>query len=56
MAVAFFAVSLAGPRLVARHGTRVVTVGGLIQAVGVTLIAVAVWRSWPDLGLVELLL
>ncbi|NEA61109.1 MFS transporter [Streptomyces sp. SID12488] len=55
MAVTFFAVSLAGPRLVARYGTRVVTVGGLIQGVGVALITVAVWRSWPDLGLVELL-
>lgn len=55
MAVTFFGVSLAGPRLVARYGTRVVTVGGLIQGVGVALIAVAVWRSWPDLGLVELL-
>ncbi|MDX3752376.1 MFS transporter [Streptomyces sp. AK08-02] len=55
MAVTFFAVSLAGPRLVARYGTRIVTVGGLIQGVGVALIAVAVWRSWPDLGLVQLL-
>uniref|UniRef100_A0AAU2A8E1 MFS transporter n=1 Tax=Streptomyces sp. NBC_00093 TaxID=2975649 RepID=A0AAU2A8E1_9ACTN len=55
MAVAFFCVSLAGPRLVTRYGTRVVTVGGLIQGVGVGLIAVAAWRSWPDLGLVELL-
>ncbi|WP_105971813.1 MFS transporter [Streptomyces geranii] len=55
MAVTFFCVSLAGPRLVARYGTRVVTVGGLIQFVGVALIAVAVWRSWPDVGLMELL-
>ncbi|MGW1713506.1 MFS transporter [Streptomyces sp. NPDC002156] len=55
MAVTFFCVSLAGPRLVTRYGTRVVTVGGLIQGVGVGLIAVAAWRSWPDLGLVELL-
>lgn len=55
MAVTFFCVSLAGPRLVTRYGTRVVTVGGLIQGVGVALIAVAAWRSWPDLGLVELL-
>ncbi|UIX34742.1 MFS transporter [Streptomyces sp. GQFP] len=55
MAVTFFCVALAGPRLVSRYGTRVVTAGGLIQGVGVGLIAVAVWRSWPDLGLVELL-
>ncbi|WP_369169225.1 MFS transporter [Streptomyces sp. R28] len=55
MAVVFFFVSLAGPRLVARYGTRVVTAGAAIQAVGVALMALAAWRSWPDLGLVELL-
>lgn len=55
MAVAFFFVSLAGPRLVARYGTRIVTAGAAIQGVGVALIALAAWRSWPDLGLLELL-
>lgn len=55
MAVVFFAVSLCGPRLVARYGTRVVTAGGLIQAVGLTLIVLAALRSWPDLGVLELL-
>jgi MFS family permease len=55
MAVVFFFVSLAGPRLVARYGTRVVTAGAAIQAVGVALMALAAWRSWPDLGVVELL-
>ncbi|MFJ9961513.1 MFS transporter [Streptomyces avermitilis] len=55
MAVVFFAVSLCGPRLVARYGTRVVTAGGLIQAVGLTLIVLAALRSWPDLGGLELL-
>ncbi|MFF8169961.1 MFS transporter [Streptomyces chartreusis] len=55
MAVAFFFVSLAGPRLVARYGTRIVTAGAAIQGVGVALIALAAWRSWPDLGLLGLL-
>ncbi|MGW3118432.1 MFS transporter [Streptomyces sp. NPDC001107] len=55
MAVVFFFVSLAGPRLVARYGTRVVTAGGLIQGAGIGLMALAAWRSWPDLGFVELL-
>ncbi|MGW1027004.1 MFS transporter [Streptomyces sp. NPDC002577] len=55
MAVAFFLTSLAGPRLVARYGTRVVTAGGLIQGVGIALIVLAAWRSWPHLGFVELL-
>ncbi|MFF4903819.1 MFS transporter [Streptomyces sp. NPDC001260] len=55
MAVVFFFVSLAGPRLVARYGTRVVTAGALLQGLGIGLMALAAWRSWPDLGLVELL-
>ncbi|WP_338696273.1 MFS transporter [Streptomyces sp. Q6] len=55
MAAVFFATSLAGPRLVARWGTRVVTAGGLLQAAGLALIAVAAWRTWPDLGVVQLM-
>ncbi|TLS46393.1 MFS transporter [Streptomyces montanus] len=55
MAVSFFVVSLCGARLVTRYGTRVVTVGGLVQAVGVALIVLAAQRSWPDLGVAELL-
>jgi hypothetical protein len=55
MAVAFFVVSLYGPRLVARFGTRVVTAGGLIQAVGIGLLVLTAWRSWPHLGVWELL-
>jgi MFS family permease len=55
MAVVFFFLSLTGPRLVARYGTRVVTAGAGLQAVGVALMALAAWRSWPDLGVVELL-
>ncbi|MFJ3664966.1 MFS transporter [Streptomyces sp. NPDC090106] len=55
LAVAFFFVSLAGPRLVAKYGTRVVTAGSVLQGLGLTLIALAAWRAWPDLGLLELL-
>ncbi|MEU2238826.1 MFS transporter [Streptomyces sp. NPDC018338] len=55
MAVAFFGASLAGPRLVRRWGTRVVTAGGLIQGVGIALLAVTAWRSWPDLSVGVLL-
>ncbi|MEV1077522.1 MFS transporter [Streptomyces sp. NPDC050211] len=55
MAVVFFFTSLAGPRLVTRYGTRVVTAGAGLQAVGVALMALAAWRSWPDLGIVGLL-
>ncbi|MFE3324939.1 MFS transporter [Streptomyces sp. NPDC059176] len=55
MAAVFFATSLAGPRLVARYGTRVVTAGGLAQGTGVALIALTTWRDWPDLGVVSLM-
>ncbi|MER5750079.1 MFS transporter [Streptomyces sp. NPDC002088] len=55
MAVVFFCVSLAGPRLVTRYGTRVVPAGAVIQGLGVGLMALAAWRSWPDLGFIELL-
>lgn len=55
MAFVFFVTSLCGPRLIARYGTRVVTAGGLIQGVGLALITLAAWRSWPDLGVAELL-
>ncbi|MEV1019084.1 MFS transporter [Streptomyces sp. NPDC050264] len=55
MAAVFFAASLAGPRLVARWGTRVVTAGGLLQGAGVALIALAAWRTWPELGVLQLL-
>ncbi|MEU1294953.1 MULTISPECIES: MFS transporter [unclassified Streptomyces] len=55
MAAAFFAMSLAGPRLVARYGTRVVVVGAVTQGLGVAVLALTAWRVWPDLGPVALL-
>ncbi|NIY65288.1 MFS transporter [Streptomyces malaysiensis] len=55
MATTFFVASLMGPRLVGRYGSRVVTAGGLIQAVGIVLLMLAVWRDWPDLSLTGLL-
>ncbi|MFE7105384.1 MFS transporter [Streptomyces sp. NPDC057575] len=55
MAVAFFVASLAGPRLILRYGSRVVTAGGLIQAVGVLVLALTVWREWSGLGALGLL-
>ncbi|MFD8985264.1 MFS transporter [Streptomyces sp. NPDC059564] len=54
MAVAFFAASLAGPRLVGRFGSRVVTAGGLIQGLGILLLLLTVRSGWPDLGLADL--
>ncbi|MEU2827604.1 MFS transporter [Streptomyces lavendulae] len=54
MAVAFFAASLAGPRLVGRFGSRVVTAGGLFQGLGIGLFLLTVRSDWPDLGLAGL--
>ncbi|MFG2191550.1 MFS transporter [Streptomyces sp. NPDC048639] len=55
MAVTFFAASLMGPRLVGRYGSRIVTAGGLVQAVGLVLLVTAVLRSWDGLGFWQLL-
>lgn len=55
MAVAFFLASLAGPRLVARFGSRVVTAGAVLQGIGVLLILLTVRADWPDVGVLELL-
>lgn len=56
MALAFFAASLAGPRLIARWGaTRVVPAGALAQGIGIGLIVWTVWRDWSGLSVVDLL-
>ncbi|WP_225836870.1 MFS transporter [Streptomyces sp. NK08204] len=55
MALTFLFGSLAGPRLIGRYGTRVVTVGAVLQGVGVALIALTAWRDWPHLGFGSLL-
>lgn len=54
MALAFFAASLAGPRLIGRFGTRVVTAGGVIQAVGIAVLVLTVRNGWSGLSVVEL--
>ncbi|MFD4571070.1 MFS transporter [Streptomyces sp. NPDC058417] len=55
MATAFFLVSLAGPRLVTRYGSRVVTAGAVLQGAGVLLFLLAVRADWPDVGVLDLL-
>ncbi|MFF7068175.1 MFS transporter [Streptomyces pseudovenezuelae] len=55
LAVTFLCTSIAGPRLITRFGTRVVTAGALIQGVGLGLMILAARSSWPDLGLLPLL-
>ena len=53
MAAAFFAASLVMPRALARYGRRIITVGSMIQAFGLGLLALVVGLSWPhpSLGL-----
>ncbi len=55
MALAFFAASLAGPRLVRRYGSLVVTTGSVLQAVGIALLAFTAWHDWPSVGTLDLL-
>jgi MFS family permease len=55
MAVAFFAASLIAPRLVARHGRRVVTAGLLVMGTGVLIAIGTVLARWPHLGPLGLL-
>ncbi|MFG2605660.1 MFS transporter [Streptomyces sp. NPDC048514] len=55
MAVVHLLVSLAGPRLIRRYGTRVVTAGTVVQGAGILLIVLAAWRDWPHLGFASLL-
>ncbi|MFJ9712587.1 MFS transporter [Streptomyces sp. NPDC101234] len=55
MAVVFLFVSLAGPRLIARYGSRVVSAGSVIQGIGIVLIVLAARRDWPHLDFAGLL-
>ncbi|KAF4405282.1 MFS transporter [Streptomyces lycii] len=54
-ALTFFAASLAGPRLVGRYGSRVVTAGALTQGAGLALLLTTVVRDWPHIGFTALL-
>lgn len=55
MAVVFLFVSLAGPRLIARYGSRVVSAGSVLQAAGLVLVVLAARRDWPHLDFTALL-
>lgn len=46
MAVGYFGASLAGPRLIGRFGSRVLTAGALVQAVGLATLALTVLADW----------
>jgi len=55
LAVAFFAASLMGPRLVGKYGSRVVTAGSLAQGLGLVLLVTVAARDWSGLSGLELL-
>ncbi len=54
MAAAFLLASLSTSRLLARYGAKVLTAGGLLQAIGLIILAVTVWQGWPHLAVVDL--
>jgi MFS family permease len=55
MAVAFFAASLAGPRLVNRYGRLVVTGGAVGQGIGLIGVIATFFYAWPHVGVWQLL-
>jgi MFS family permease len=55
LAVTFFGASLAGPRLIKRFGTPVLTVGAAIQFAGIGLLVWRIWSDWPSVGSLDLL-
>ncbi|MGY0461533.1 MFS transporter [Kitasatospora sp. cg17-2] len=46
MAVGYFTASLSGPRLIGRFGSRVLTAGAVVQALGLVTLAVTVLADW----------
>ncbi|HEY7397363.1 MAG TPA: MFS transporter [Gaiellaceae bacterium] len=54
MAVPFLLASLATARLLARYGRIVISVGAVLQAVGLALLALTVFAEWPHLDAVNL--
>jgi EmrB/QacA subfamily drug resistance transporter len=54
MAAVFLIASLSTSRLLARYGPKVLTVGGLLQALGLVVLAVTVWQGWPHLAVIDL--
>ncbi|RAG86080.1 MFS transporter [Streptacidiphilus pinicola] len=50
MAAGFFAASLAGPRLLARFGSKVIVTGAVIQALGLGTLALTVANDWSGIN------
>ncbi|MFJ6618791.1 MFS transporter [Kitasatospora sp. NPDC091335] len=54
-AVAFFAVAMFTPKIAAALGARIVTLGALVQALGLLLLALVIRVGWPHPSLVLVL-
>jgi EmrB/QacA subfamily drug resistance transporter len=54
MAAAFLLASLSTSRLLARYGARVLAAGGLLQALGLIVLAATVYISWPHVSILAL--
>ena len=54
MAVSFLLASLLTARMVARFGPTVLTMGALIQALGLTGLAFTLWQTWPTVDPVSM--
>lgn len=50
MAVGYFSASLAGPRLIGRWGSRVLSAGAVVQATGLAALALTVLADWAHLS------
>ena len=55
MAVGFFTASLAGPRLLNRFGSKVITTGAVVQLVGLAVLTLTVGLDWSGLSPLVLL-
>jgi MFS family permease len=54
LAVGFLLTSLSTPRLLARYGRRIMTVGAGITGVGMICTGLTTWLAWPNLGVAVL--
>jgi EmrB/QacA subfamily drug resistance transporter len=54
MAATFLLASLSTSRLLSRYGAKVLAAGGLLQAVGLVVLAVTVYLGWPGLSVLAL--
>ena len=54
MAATFLLASLMMPRLVAKYGRSVITVGAVAQFVGLAMLVVTLEAAWPNVGIAEL--